>query len=155
MQCRPCGNLWESRWCCCGPVEMCGSLRGAVLILWKSVGVSVVLCSPCGNLWESPWCCVDPVEIYGSQSARSEIYCRGNVENNWNSSVVRRSPSKAIIGFPVISDYFQCQMLAFQMLALVGNARILCFKIVAIPIKAFAAQLSFNVFPLTNQCWHH
>ena len=32
---------------------------------------------------------------------------------------------------------------------------ILCFKIVGIPIKACAAQLSFNVFPLTNQYWHH
>ena len=30
---------------------------------------------------------------------------------------------------------------------------ILCFKIVGIPIKACAAQLSFNVFPLTNQYW--
>ena len=32
---------------------------------------------------------------------------------------------------------------------------ILCFKIVGIPIKACAAQLSFHVFPLTNQYWHH
>ena len=29
---------------------------------------------------------------------QSEINRRGNVENDWNSSVVRRSPSKAIIG---------------------------------------------------------
>ena len=32
---------------------------------------------------------------------------------------------------------------------------ILCFKIVGIPIKACAVQLSFHVFPLTNQYWHH
>ena len=32
---------------------------------------------------------------------------------------------------------------------------ILCLKIVGIPIKACAAQLSFHVFPLTNQYWHH
>ena len=32
---------------------------------------------------------------------------------------------------------------------------ILYFKIVGIPIKACAAQLSFHVFPLTNQYWHH
>ena len=34
----------------------------------------------------------------------SEIYRCGNVENDWNSSVVRRWPSKAIIGFPIISN---------------------------------------------------
>ena len=45
--------------------------------------------------------------------AQSEIYRRGNVENDWNSSVVRRSPSKAIIGFPIISDYFQCRKYRF------------------------------------------
>ena len=43
-------------------------------------------------------------------NTQSEIYHRGNVDNDWNSSVVRRSPSKAIIGFPIISDYFQCRM---------------------------------------------
>ena len=42
-------------------------------------------------------------------STQTEIYRRGNVENDWNSSVARRSPSKAIIGFPIISDYFQCR----------------------------------------------
>ena len=40
---------------------------------------------------------------------QSEIYRRGNVENDWKSSVVRRSPSKAIIGFPIISDYLKCR----------------------------------------------
>ena len=45
--------------------------------------------------------------------SQSEIYRRGNVENDWNSSVVRRSPSKAIIGFPIISDYFQCRKCRF------------------------------------------
>ena len=44
---------------------------------------------------------------------QSEIYRRGNIENDWNSSVVRRSPSKAIIGFPIISDYFQCRKCRF------------------------------------------
>ena len=32
---------------------------------------------------------------------------------------------------------------------------ILLFQIVGIPIKACTAQLSFNVFPLTNQYCHH
>ena len=32
---------------------------------------------------------------------------------------------------------------------------ILCFKIVGIPIKGCVAQLSFHVFPLTNQYCHH
>ena len=60
-------------------------------------------------------------------NTQSEIYRRGNVENDWNSSVVRRSPSKAIIGsssvfqsFPIISNAGSA---AFPMLALVGNAR--------------------------------
>ena len=44
---------------------------------------------------------------------QSEIFHRGNVENDWNSSVVRRSPSKAIIGFPIISNYFQCRKCRF------------------------------------------
>ena len=48
-----------------------------------------------------------------SARAQSEIYRRCNVENDWNSSVVRRSPSKAIIGFPIISDYFQCRKYRF------------------------------------------
>ena len=55
---------------------------------------------------------------------QSEIYRRGIVENDWNSSVVRRSPSKAIIVFPIISYYFQCRgSTAFPMLAIVGNDR--------------------------------
>ena len=41
------------------------------------------------------------------------IYRRGNVENDWKSSIVCRSPSKAIIGFPMISDYFQCRKCRF------------------------------------------
>ena len=44
---------------------------------------------------------------------QSEIYRRGNAENDFNSLVVRRSPSKAIIGFPIISDYFQCRKCRF------------------------------------------
>ena len=47
-------------------------------------------------------------------TSQSEIYRRGNVENVWNSSVVRRSPSKAIIGFPIISDYFQRRKYRFS-----------------------------------------
>ena len=50
---------------------------------------------------------------FKSHISQSEIYRRGNVENDWNSSVVRRSPSKAIIGFPMISDYFQCRKCRF------------------------------------------
>ena len=45
--------------------------------------------------------------------SQSEIYRRGNVENDWNLSVVFRSPSKAIIGFSIISDYFQCRKYRF------------------------------------------
>ena len=52
--------------------------------------------------------------------SQSEIYRRVNAENDWNSSVVRRSPSKAIIGFPIISNAGSA---AFPMLALVENAR--------------------------------
>ena len=62
-----------------------------------------------------------------SYETQSEIYRRGNVENDWNSSVVRRSPLKVNIGlssafqsFPIISDAGSA---AFPMLALVGNAR--------------------------------
>ena len=55
----------------------------------------------------------DSTGSYGSLTPQSEIYRRGNVENDWNSSVVRRSPSKAIIGFPIISDYFQCPKCRF------------------------------------------
>ena len=50
---------------------------------------------------------------FTTTTSQSEIYRRGNVENDWNSSVVRRSPSKAIIGFPIISDYFQCRKCRF------------------------------------------
>ena len=45
--------------------------------------------------------------------SQSENYRRGNVENDWNSSVVHRSPSKAIIGFPIIFQYFQCRKYRF------------------------------------------
>ena len=83
---------------------------------------------------------------------QSEIYRRGIVENDWNSLVARRYPSKAIIGFPINSNAGSA---AFPMLALVGNARDSCFKIVGIPIKACDAQLSFDLFPLTNKYWHH
>ena len=48
-----------------------------------------------------------------SPGAQSEINRRGNVENDWNSSVVRRSPSKAIIRFLIISDHFQCRKCRF------------------------------------------
>ena len=82
---------------------------------------------------------------------QSEIYRRGNVENDWNSSVVSRSSSKAIIGFPIISDYFHPLSQCWPSSEMPG---ILCFKIV-VPINACAAQLSFNVFPSTNQYWHH
>ena len=51
---------------------------------------------------------------------QSEIYRRGNVANEWHSSVVRRSLSKAIIGFPIISNAGSA---AYPKLALVGNAR--------------------------------
>ena len=37
--------------------------------------------------------------------AQSEIYRRGNVVDHWNSSVARRSPLKAIFGFPIISNH--------------------------------------------------
>ena len=53
-------------------------------------------------------------------TTQSEIYRRGNVENDWNSSVVRRWPSKAIIGFPII---YNAGSATFPMLVLVGNAR--------------------------------
>ena len=52
-------------------------------------------------------------------TAQSEIYRRANVKNDWTSSAVRRWPSMAIIGFPIISNAGSA---AFPMLALVGNA---------------------------------
>ena len=76
-------------------------------------------------------------------SSQSEIYRRGNVENDWNSSVVRRSPSKAIIGFPIIFLLFPMPEVplsgCWPSLEMPG---ILCFKIVGIPTEACAAQLS-------------
>ena len=73
---------------------------------------------------------------------QSEIYRPGNVENDWNSSVVPRSPSKAIIGsktafqsFPIISNA-RSAAFSMSMLALVAKRPgILCFKIVGIPIN--------------------
>ena len=59
---------------------------------------------------------------------------------------------RLIIGIPIISNAVSA---VFPMLASSEMPGILCFKIVGIPIKAGAAQLSFNVFPLTNQYWHH
>ena len=92
-------------------------------------------------------------------NTQSEIYRRGNVENDWNSSVVRRSPSKAIIGSSSAFQHFRLFPMPEVSLSRCWPSSempgILCFKIVGIPIKACAAQLSFNVFPLTNQYWHH
>ena len=56
-----------------------------------------------------------------------------NVENDWNSSVVRRWPSKVIIGFPSFpmpeGPLSRCWPSSEMPV-------ILCFKIVGIPIKA-------------------
>ena len=43
---------------------------------------------------------INCVDISKDLTTQSEIYRRGNVENDWNSSVVRRWPSQAIICFP-------------------------------------------------------
>ena len=60
------------------------------------------------------------ITITHDTGTQSEIYHRGNVENDCNSSVVRRWPSKAIIGFSSISNAGSA---ALPMLAFVGNAR--------------------------------
>ena len=46
-------------------------------------------------------------------SAQSEVYRRGNVVDHWNSSVARRSPLKAILGFPIIFNHFQYRKCRF------------------------------------------
>ena len=78
-----------------------------------------------GREWFTPYQSKDPNPTLTTY--QSEIYRRGNVENDWNSLAVRRSPSKAIIGsssafqsFPIIPNAGSA---AFPMLALVGNAR--------------------------------
>ena len=50
---------------------------------------------------------------YGHCSPQSEIYRRGNVVDHWNSSVARRSPLKAILGFPSISNHFHYRKCRF------------------------------------------
>ena len=73
------------------------------------------------------------ISLYFSNITQSKIYRRGNVENDWNSSVVRRWQSNAIIGFlslpmpevPLSRCWPSSEMPV-----------ILCFKIIGIPIKA-------------------
>ena len=65
--------------------------------------------------------------------SQSEIYRRGNVENDWNSSVVRRWQSKAIIGFP---SFLMPEVPLSRCWPSSEMPVILCFKIVGIPIKA-------------------
>ena len=72
-------------------------------------------------------------ESYHDIISQSEIYRRGNVENDWNSSVVRRWQSKAIIGFP---SFPMPEVPLSQCWPLSEMPLILCFKIVGIPIKA-------------------
>ena len=64
---------------------------------------------------------------------QSEIYRRGNVENDWNSSVVRRWQSKAIISFP---SFPMPEVPLSWCWPSSEMPVILCFKIVGIPIKA-------------------
>ena len=75
------------------------------------------------------------------------VYIRGNAENDWNSSVVRLSPSKAIIGFPKISDYFHCRKCRFPD---VGHRR-KCQGFCAFRLKhALHNSLSMYFHQLTN-----
>ena len=87
--------------------------------------------------------------------SQSEIYRRGYVENNWNSLVVRRSPSKAIIGFPIISDYFQCRKCRYPDVGPHRKCQRFCALKSSESGLKHALRKSFNVFPLTNQYWHH
>ena len=69
------------------------------------------LCSTSNNIYE----------LLGI-TTQSEMYRRGNVENDWNSSVVRRSPPKAIIG----------SSSAFQSLPIISNAGSAAFPMLAL-----------------------
>ena len=62
---------------------------------------------------------------------------------------LRRRPSSAFQLFPMLEVSLSRCCRSSEM------PGILCFKIVWIMIKACAAQLSFHVFPSTNQYWHH
>ena len=78
-------------------------------ILFISYIESHILTSPVSN--NNVW--MDLSHQVNTIATQSEIYRRGNVENVWNSSFVRRSPSKAIIGFSTIYDYLQCRKCRF------------------------------------------
>ena len=114
--------------------------RILIVILWPICGLL--------NLWVINFSLGSASSPANWGRPQSEIYRRGNVENGWNSSVVRRSSSKAIIGFPIISDYFQCRKCRSPD----AGPRRKCQGFCALKSSEFRLKhaLSFHLFRLTN-----